>query len=90
MRFRSKPEMGPMQHSRDPHLTALESKAERDDCEAQLELARRLDSMGEGVRGAYWLQRGAACGSVSARAMLGAWLLLGPLPGVIGAWLTFR
>lgn len=66
-----------MQHSRDPHLTALESKAERDDCEAQLELARLLDSLGEGVRGAYWLQRGAACGSVSAGALLGVWLLLG-------------
>ena len=50
-----------MQQSRDPHLAALESKAERDDCEAQLELARLLDSLGEGVRGAYWLQRGAAC-----------------------------
>jgi branched-subunit amino acid transport protein len=24
------------------------------------------------------------------KSMLSAWLLLGPLPGVIGAWLTFR
>jgi hypothetical protein len=31
----------------------------------------------------------AAFRALHARPMLSAWLLLGPLPGVIGAWLTF-
>lgn len=28
--------------------------------------------------------------ALHAKPILSAWLLLGPLPGVIGAWLTFR
>lgn len=32
----------------------------------------------------------AAFRALHAKSMLSAWLLLGPLPGVIGAWLTFR
>ncbi len=28
--------------------------------------------------------------ALHAKSILSAWLLLGPLPGVIGAWLTFR
>jgi hypothetical protein len=31
----------------------------------------------------------AAFRALHAKPMLSAWLLLGPLPGVIGAWLTF-
>jgi len=32
----------------------------------------------------------AAFRALHAKPILSAWLLLGPLPGVIGAWLTFR
>jgi len=32
----------------------------------------------------------AAFRALHAKSMLSGWLLLGPLPGVIGAWLTFR
>ena len=32
----------------------------------------------------------AAFRALHAKSMLSAWLLLGPLPGAIGAWLTFR
>jgi len=32
----------------------------------------------------------AAFRALHAKSILSAWLLLGPLPGVIGAWLTFR
>ena len=32
----------------------------------------------------------AAFRALHAKSMLSAWLLLGPLPGLIGAWLTFR
>jgi hypothetical protein len=32
----------------------------------------------------------AAFRALHGKRMLSAWLLLGPLPGVIGAWLTFR
>ena len=32
----------------------------------------------------------AAFRALHAKTVLSAWLLLGPLPGVIGAWLTFR
>jgi len=28
--------------------------------------------------------------ALRAKKLLSAWLLLGPLPGVVGAWLTFR
>lgn len=58
-------------------LSPLEARAEADDAEAQLELARMLDSSRDGERAAYWLQRSAQAGNVSAGALLGAWLLLG-------------
>jgi len=58
-------------------LSALEARAEADDSEAQLELARTLDSSRDGERAAYWLQRSAQAGNVAAGALLGAWLLLG-------------
>jgi hypothetical protein len=32
----------------------------------------------------------AAFRALRAKSILSAWLLLGPLPGVVGAWLTFR
>jgi hypothetical protein len=28
--------------------------------------------------------------AIHGKSLLSAWMLLGPLPGVIGAWLTFR
>jgi branched-subunit amino acid transport protein len=32
----------------------------------------------------------AAFRALRGKSMLSVWLLLGPLPGVVGAWLTFR
>jgi prolyl 4-hydroxylase len=66
-----------MQHPHAPQLAALESRAEANDSEAQLELARLLDASRDGERAAYWLRRSAELGNVSAGALLGAWLLLG-------------
>ncbi len=63
-----------MQH---PQLAALQSRAEANDPEAQLQLAQLLAASKEGERGASWLQRSAEAGNVSAGALLGAWLLLG-------------
>jgi prolyl 4-hydroxylase len=56
---------------------ALQSRAEANDPEAQLELAQLLAASKDGERGAFWLQRSAEAGNVSAGALLGAWLLLG-------------
>src|SRR5687767_12510109 len=58
-------------------LAALQARAEANDPEAQLELAQRLAASKDGERGAWWLQRSADAGNVSAGALLGAWLLLG-------------
>ena len=58
-------------------LAALQSRAEANDPEAQLELAQLLAASKDGERGAVWLQRSAEAGNVSAGAMFGAWLLLG-------------
>jgi len=60
-----------------PQLAELQLRAEANDPEAQLELARLLAASKSGERGAVWLHRSADAGHVPAVALLGAWLLLG-------------
>lgn len=58
-------------------LAALQLRAEANDPDAQLQLAQQLAASKDGERAAFWLQRSAEAGNVSAGALLGAWLLLG-------------